>query len=309
MKRRSVFPRRPSAFPAWASRVHFATAAPTAPILAKAPIVVVGAPATRLNPLAYQRFLFQCASDERFTAENLLPAIEYNINLSALDKFIYQYFLIPATRKALLKSKEQFAWTMSRPDWGPGRIDPFNPVKFGILQMDSSQDSTIGNSDMESLWNQAQRAGHALHWDGLNDSLIEVVRTGALGDGATPNSLPVEPLNQLANWLKSLSSPRYPFPIDWKLAEKGRAIFENKCASCHAFGGERNGKVIPLDEVGTDDHRLQMWTKVAADRYNEYAAGYPWRFNRFRKVNGYVAVRLTESGCGHLTFIMARCPL
>jgi len=254
--------------------------------------VVATAPTTRFDLLAYQRFLFACASDERFTADYILPTIEYNVKLSPLQKLLYRYVLIPRTRSGLLETKQRFAWTDSRPDWGPGRIDPFNPVKFHQLGMDSSKDSSIGNSDMEPLWNQARHAGYSLHWDGLNDSLTEVVLSGALGDGATPKSLPLQSLKELENWLQTVQPPKYPFPIKWELVARGRQIYHDKCASCHEFGGQRTGKIIPIAEVGTDTHRLGMWSQEAADRYNNYTSNYPWRFSHFVKRDGYVGVAL-----------------
>ena len=45
--------------------------------------------------------------------------------------------------------------------------------------------------------------------------------------------------------------------------------------------------MIPLAEIGTDRHRLDMWTKEAADNYNDYADGYDFDFKRFRKTDGY----------------------
>ena len=45
----------------------------------------------------------------------------------------------------------------SRPDWGRGRIDPFNPVKFRYLEQ--PVDATIGNSDMVPLWNLGRIRG------------------------------------------------------------------------------------------------------------------------------------------------------
>src|SRR5262249_31957628 len=204
------------------------------------PRVVVGAPATRLDVLGYQRFLFACASDDRFTADNLLPAIAYAATLSAVDRALYRHVIIPQTQKALLKTKERFAWTDSRPPWGRGRIDPFNPVKFHQLGMSPAGDKTIGNSDMEPLWGLAGRANSPLHWDGLNDSLTEVVLTGAVGDGATPKSLPVADLLKLEGWLKTVQPPKYPFEIDWPLAQgKGREVFRRVCADCHGDGGKR----------------------------------------------------------------------
>src|SRR5262249_1830565 len=145
-----------------------------------------------------------CATDPKFTADAILPMIEYNTKLSPLDKLLYRYVIIPRTRQGLLQTKDRFAWTNSRPDWGRGRIDPFNPVKFHQLGMDPAKDSSIGNSDMEPLWNRAARHGHHLHWDGLNDSLTEVVLSGAIGDGATAKSLPKESLQRMQDWLEDL---------------------------------------------------------------------------------------------------------
>lgn len=76
------------------------------------------------------------------------------------------------------------------------------------------------------------------------------------------------------------------------MAATGSQIFANSCATCHAFGGERTGTVIPVEEVGTDRHRLDMWTQEAADSYNEFAEGYEFDFDNLRKTNGYLSVSL-----------------
>lgn len=257
-------------------------------------IVVPGAPATKLDVQRYVRFLSQCASDPRFTADNLLTEIEKEAELSWLDRILYRTLLIPQTKKGLLQQKARFAWTDSRPSWGCGRIDPFNPVKFHQLKMNPYEDPTIGNSDMMPLWSLKKRTGKPLHWDGLNNSLTEVVHSGAIGDGATPRSLPVADLERLTDWLQQLPVPRYPFPdtIDWSLVKKGEAIYARHCAVCHDVKGSRFGAIIPHKEIKTDRHRLDMWSQEAADRYNNFAPRYPWRFKNFVKNDGFVAVPL-----------------
>ena len=57
----------------------------------------------------------------------------------------------------------------------------------------------------------------AFHWDGLNTDITEVGRSSALGDGATPKSLPIADLQKLQDWILDLKPPPYPadrFPID-----------------------------------------------------------------------------------------------
>jgi cytochrome c peroxidase len=50
--------------------------------------------------------------------------------------------------------------------------------------------------------------------------------------------------------------------------------------------------VIPLEEIGTDRHRLDMWTADSATAYNAYGEGHPWKFAGFRKSAGYTATPL-----------------
>jgi hypothetical protein len=226
-----------------------------------------------------------------------MAAIGEVAQLSILEKAVYRFALIPFTRKALLKQKAAFEWTNSRPDWGPGRIDPFNPVKVAILQKVNANvgvGDTIGNADMVAIWNLRRRGGMALHWDGLNNDLLEVVRSSAIGDGATPKSIPLSNLQRLQNWLMDLKPAPYPFldKLDAPLAARGVTIFQQQCASCHAFDGSQTGKVLPANEVGTDPHRAQMWTADAAQAYNDYSKPYPWRFSHFRSTGGYVNVPL-----------------
>jgi mono/diheme cytochrome c family protein len=261
------------------------------------PMLYPAGPSHTFNALAYERFLFKAASDPRFTAGNIMAAIAEVAQLSILDKALYRFALIPFTKKALLEQKAAFEWTNSRPDWGPGRIDPFNPVKVAILQKVNANvgvGNTIGNSDMVAIWNLRARGGMAFHWDGLNTELAEVVRSSAIGDGATPKSIPLADLQRLQDWLMNLKPAPYPFldKLDAPLAARGAAIFKQECASCHAFDGANTGKVLPASDVGTDAHRAQMWTPDAAQAYNDYSKPYPWRFSHFRSTGGYVAVPL-----------------
>jgi len=267
------------------------------------PTIYPAAPSHQTAPQMYLRFLFACASDPRFTADTILAEISRNYRLSTLDRLIYRYIIIPRTRSALGELDQADAWMRSRPDWGRGRIDPFNPVKFRVLRQPI--DGTIGNSDMVPLWNLKAHTGHAYHWDGLNTDLREVVLSSAIGDGATPKWVDrdmrgwdstdprtMSSLRRVQNYISERQAPKYPFPIDSALAAQGAPIYAAQCASCHALGGARTGAVIPVAEVGTDRHRLDMWTKASAAAYNAYGEGHSWKFSHFRTTEGYVSVAL-----------------
>jgi mono/diheme cytochrome c family protein len=267
------------------------------------PTIYAGGPSHQTAEQQYLRFLFACAADPRFTADTLLAEIARNVTFSTIDSLLYRFVIIPGTKRALLQLQDRDAWMNRNPDWGRGRIDPFNPVKFTTLKQ--PVDSTIGNSDMVPLWNLKQHAGYAYHWDGLNTNLKEVVLSSAIGDGATvkwvdrdnrkwDNTDPREmsSLRRIQNFIEGVPAPKYPFPVDRGLAAEGSQIYADHCASCHAPGGGRTGTIVPATEVGTDRHRLEMWTPASATAYNAYGEGHDWKFSHFRTTNGYVSVPL-----------------
>jgi mono/diheme cytochrome c family protein len=255
------------------------------------PQLYAGAAANTVDVQGYLRFISRCAADERFTADDLIPAMAAKVKLSWLDKITYRFVLIPFVRKRLLEQGEGLAWAERRPAWGPGRIDPFNPVKFGMLHL--ADDGTIGNSDMLAVWNlnaREQIRPHApLHWDGLNNSVREVVISSALGDGTVAREFNLPAMERIERFLRALPPPPSPHRPDAAAVERGKAVFAANCAECHASDGRRTLTVIPVTEVGTDVNRSHMWTELARDTYNNFREGRDWGFKSFRKISGYVA--------------------
>jgi hypothetical protein len=256
----------------------------------EAPRLITAGPSNQINPQAYVKFLQAVAADPRFDSGELLDAIAGLTRMSWRQRMQYRYILIPATKRALQRQRRDYDWMYRNPEWGPGRIDPFNPVKFGMLEL--PVDQTIGNSDMVPIWNMKARQGMSLHWDGLSASLREVVLSSALGDGASRKSIALANLERIEKWLLEVQPPAYPYAVDKTLATEGRTVYDGQCAQCHAPGGARTGKIIPVDEIGTDRHRLDMWTPASPVAYNKFAEGYPWAFTGFVKTQGYVSVPL-----------------
>ena len=216
--------------------------------------LVSGGPGTRVRPQDYLRFLSKVGQDARFTPDGVMDEIAAIYEMPLWERLLYRFLLIPATKKALGAQVVRYAWTYNRPDWGPGRIDPFNPVKYHNLKM--GDDQTIGNSDIMPLWGlnyEAQDPSRAypLHWDGLNTSLREVVLSGAIGDGMDYKSFPlvekrlkaIEDLVRLqrppASPFSSYRPAGDPFYVDPGQVERGREIYEGYCAECHDSGGQR----------------------------------------------------------------------
>ncbi|MBS1788377.1 MAG: c-type cytochrome [Acidobacteria bacterium] len=73
-------------------------------------------------------------------------------------------------------------------------------------------------------------------------------------------------------YLKSIEAPKYPLPIDAKLAAAGQQVFTKTCSGCHGtYGadGKYPNKIVPLEVVGTDSMRLTKLTKEFRDYYKK----------------------------------------
>lgn len=76
----------------------------------------------------------------------------------------------------------------------------------------------------------------------------------------------------IQQYLLSLEPPRYPFPIDGKLAAAGEKVFRQNCAKCHGTYGKDwtyPNKIIPLKEIGTDPNRYHGISAEFARYYNQ----------------------------------------
>jgi cytochrome c5 len=68
-------------------------------------------------------------------------------------------------------------------------------------------------------------------------------------------------------WIEGLEPPAWPWEIDRALAGQGRGVFEAHCAECHgshSAGTPYPGRVVPIDEIGTDRARFDSLS--VADR-------------------------------------------
>lgn len=73
-------------------------------------------------------------------------------------------------------------------------------------------------------------------------------------------------------YLLSLEAPKYPFPIDAKLAHTGHKLFTRTCSKCHGTYGldwTYPSKVIPLKVIGTDPNRYYGLPVKLGEFYNE----------------------------------------
>lgn len=254
-------------------------------------VVMLGTPSHQLDLQRYARFLVGCTTGPSYTVDRVMAAIEAVAPLPRLDAAVYRYLIVPGTRREMAKMRERLGWMDQRPDFGPGRFDAFNPVKADF-KFDMAHDTTIGTVDYPSVWNQQAREHLALHWDGSNRSAAERNIAASISAGATPDTVDHEEIDWTTEFLRTLPPPRYPFPIDQALAEKGAPVFELYCARCHDPAGSQVGKTTPVESVGTDRLRFDVFTQAFADRLNTIGTGYTWKFKGYQKSSGYANVLL-----------------
>lgn len=253
--------------------------------------VIAGMPANQMDLQGYARFLTACAKSPAFETGAMIAAIQRaNPDLGLFSRVALRLFIVRATRDGILARSRDNAWFDTRPPFGPGRVDTFNPYKV-LLKLPI--DDTVGTVDLPSLWNQRPRRGMWLHWDGNNDLVEERNKSAAIGAGATPKSLDLPSMTRIENWILDLPAPKYPAArIDQALAADGARVYGTACAACHAFDGDKVGTVTPIEEVGTDRERLDSFDAALAARMNTIGQGRPWRFSHFRKTAGYANMPL-----------------
>jgi mono/diheme cytochrome c family protein len=265
--------------------------------------VYAAMPANTFDFRAFMRFLFATGEDRRFTPQEILLQIktirarEKLGDLPLLDRLVLRFYAIYYMRERILTLRDRLNFIKEEPEWGPGRVDTFNPLKayFNFPIEKLPQEERIGTTDFPSIWNQGQRRDlkMELHWDGNNVSLEERNRSAAMGAGVTPPTADRTRMKRIANWLLTLPAPPYPFKIDKQPAAQGAPVYQKYCSDCHGadgrnFSGKYVGKVTPIDEIGTDRHRLDSYTYNVAVNQNMIFAGYgEERFSHFRKTFGY----------------------
>lgn len=271
---------------------------------ASKPRLYLAMPANRFNVMAFENFFFNCARDEKFSKDYIVPQVRQMLqargqDLDLLDHYVVYPLAIWIMRERLLMLAGRFAWTQHQHDWGPGRVDTFNVAKvlFNFPMDQLGEHELNAPADFPSIWNQAPREGMQLHWDGNNTLLEERDKSAAFGTGTTPPTLDVAAVARVEAWLRSKAPPHYPYAVDQARAARGAAIYKEYCAACHGarqhdFSGDYVGKVTPIAEIATDRHRLDSYSYALAVNQATLYAGYPWRFTHFRKTYGYANMPL-----------------
>jgi hypothetical protein len=262
-----------------------------------------GMPSNTVDLRGYYEFLFNVVGDSKFTPPLILAQIKnMGIREDFINKMILRYYAIYVMRDFLLGFKQRLAFVMEEPSFGPGRIDTFSPAKalFNFRMDRAPAEEKLGVADFPSIWYQRQREGMQLHWDGNNTKVEERNRSAAFGTGAYPASLDREKIGRIETWLLDAAPPRYPYTVRDELKVRGSRLYADLCADCHGKNGKefgpgqgKIGTVTPINQIGTDRHRLDSYTfDLAVNQNVLYAEHGDERFSHFRKTYGYANMPL-----------------
>ena len=161
----------------------------------------------------------------------------------------------------LLGYKWQFRFSYTR-----GTIDVVNPVAF--LMGFRAPDLSLKGSTIKLEYHDNVASDPPAWW------LLKRKKTRYWTGGVDAQSIRVDMVNLLSPFnsaehikkhettfadihafVMSVQAPKYPFPVEPALAEKGRAVFLENCARCHGtYGssGEYPNKIVPLKTISTD---------------------------------------------------------
>lgn len=284
------------------------------------PQLVLGMPANTFNLFEFQKFLFNCAADPAFRKDVIVPEIsrlmeERGQHLGLLDRHVVYPIAIWLMRERLSMLAGRFGPMLEHTPWGPGRTDTFNPNKvlFNFPLDRLPQRERNAAVDFPSIWLQRPRYGMQLHWDGNNVMSEERNKNAAFGTGTTPPTIDLDAIERIQEWLLTAEPPRFSQPVDSAVASRGEKIYSDYCAGCHGANGRefaapgadtsreclesdpddaalyapQVGRITPIDDVGTDRHRLDSFSYELAVQLGTIYAGYPHRYCHYRKTFGY----------------------
>jgi mono/diheme cytochrome c family protein len=286
--------------------------------------LVDGMPNHTADLQGFKQIFTRGVLDDRFNGPHVIDEIDKVLRsenrppLDGWERFVYQAIVQVIRNNA--QQGDRWEDHFGRPKNGPGRIDPFNAVKIGVIGV--ADDGTSATLDFPAIWNQRRSVRPWHHYDGNTDDSNARNFGSILGVGGFALSVNRGLVDDVGRWLDDALAPApYPFkPIDLSpaataaetaKAKAGAALYAKHCADCHGTYDREGRKNIadPKSQymhtiaVKTDDQRALAFGDGAAAALNNFGERRQlWKRTAFRPAaNGaYLA--------GPLDGIWARAP-
>jgi hypothetical protein len=173
---------------------------------------------------------------------------------------------------------------------GPGRSQAFRSLVQ--ITMDRPGATDRAYSKLPSIYHQRRR--EFAQFDGAAKNFVLRSALASLGSGSTLKTLAVpEVLNdirQASEYSLELNGPRYSdifkdVQIDSGKVVRGQTVYKQYCADCHGYPGAegqwvkgaRQGQIVPLDEIKTDNQRVSFryYERISKAVYDYFPDDHP----------------------------------
>ena len=113
-------------------------------------------------------------------------------------------------------------------------------------------------SKVPPWWRMSKKNGQFYNGMGRGDHRRSMMLAGSLCTDSVEQAEAIDAhFNDVNAYISTLAPPRYPFPIDRALAEKGHTVFRATCATCHGTYAPDPATypnlLIPQGTIATDD--------------------------------------------------------
>jgi len=199
-------------------------------------------------------------------------------------------------RALVASAKERATEDASATPAGPGRNDALAIIarqlfKYGIAVPSNTNkaDAPVDFPYLWNIWNFDWVQYNAVAHQPMGRNIGEALGVGAVTHFVDPatgevsplperwrTSIPVRNVYAIEALLTTLKPPHWPSavlgPIDAARAARGRTLFAQNCAACHAVRALRDSpheewtlKVIPLEKIGTDPRQAENFRNTTYD--------------------------------------------
>lgn len=255
---------------------------------------LIGAPNTQFDIGGFRRKLWQTVEDPRFVLDKFLQALAQKpagwlyggegvaqeaaesaalqtAGVEILDRIRTQTHQQYGNVRQLLATYTYQAMPSLLDGGIPGAVDAFGLTIASQLMPQAAQGLTRDEQrqaqiallppappmvDIMSVWKQSTR--ERSQWDGsIKAKLIRNLgaELGVIGSAEAVN---FEHAVHMTAFVATMPAAVYPFPVNWRQAQRGKKIYESACAGCH--GQEA---MVPLAVVATDPNRAIGVTAAA----------------------------------------------
>ncbi|HEY8080394.1 MAG TPA: hypothetical protein VIF62_39965 [Labilithrix sp.] len=186
---------------------------------------------------------------------------------------------------------------------GPNPADEFTAVLFAhhdphtlawsekpLIDVPPAMDVPV---DVPPWWRMKKKTSMFYTGAGRGDHARIMMTASVLCTSSVEESQAIDAyFPDIRAFITSLEAPKWPFAVDAALAEKGRPIFEQTCASCHGTYGDTPtypNEVIPVADVGTDGLLSAGAAEFAPAVVAWYKQSFFGQLARLEPQRGYVA--------------------